>query len=96
VVRAADGALEFGNKGLGLVTREPLLANPIEIDFGFAGFDVGAGSGASGTGNAAILAVVAVVEQSGEAQDQSVEIEGLKVPLVCLCDADAIVDGGEG
>jgi hypothetical protein len=98
VVGAADRAFELGNEGLGLVAREPFLANPVEVDFGFASLadDVGCGgAGAGGASNATVFAEVAVVEKSGEAQDQGVKIEGFEIPLIGLSHADTVVHRGE-
>ena len=94
VVGAADRAFELGNEGLGLVARESFLANPVKVNFGFSSLADG-GVGAGGASNATVFAEVAVVEKSGEAQDQGVKIEGFEIPLIGLSHADTVVHRGE-
>jgi hypothetical protein len=61
MVRPADGAFEFGQILLGLVTGEAILPDPIVVDLGLTG--LANDLGLSGSSKSAILVEFTVVKQ---------------------------------
>ena len=94
MVRPADGAFEFGQILLGLVTGEAILPDPIVVDLGLTGLanDLGLG----GSSKSAILVEFTVVKQGSEAKEEGVEGQQVQVPFISLGHADAVVHRSKG